>query len=124
MDKGVGLALTSLGLSRNIRASMRRTLLLLAVLLLPLGVQAQDSLDKLATDFWTWRAQWQPFNADDIPRIERPAGLKPSWSAASIARQRTEFSAVEGVRSFEMACAAAGGLPADGFGTRAGALGA
>jgi hypothetical protein len=95
IEEGVGLALTSLGLSRNIRASMRRALLLLVVLFLPLGVRAQDSLDKLATDFWTWRAQWQPFNADDIPRIERPAGLKPSWSAASIARQRSDFSAFE-----------------------------
>jgi hypothetical protein len=75
---------------------MKRTILFVTLLLLPLGVRAQDSLDKLATDFWTWRAQWQPFNSDDIPRIERPAGLKPSWSAASIARQRTDLSGFEG----------------------------
>jgi uncharacterized protein (DUF885 family) len=55
----------------------------------------QESLDKLATDFWTWRAQWQPFNGDDVPRIERPAGLKPSWSAASMARQRADLAAFE-----------------------------
>jgi hypothetical protein len=74
---------------------MKRTFLLLAILCIPLSVRAQDSLDKLATDFWTWRAQWQPFNADDVPRIERPAGLQPSWSAASIARQRADLSAFE-----------------------------
>ena len=74
---------------------MKRTLFLLAVLCLPLTARAQDSLDKLATDFWTWRAQWQPFNSDDIPRIERPAGLKQSWSAESIAHQRTDLSAFE-----------------------------
>ena len=72
---------------------MKRAFFLLAILCLPLGVRAQDSLDKLAIDFWTWRAQWQPFNADDIPRIERPAGLKQSWSAESIAHQRADLSA-------------------------------
>jgi hypothetical protein len=74
---------------------MKRALVLFAILSLPLAARAQDSLDKLATDFWTWRAQWQPFNSDDIPRIERPAGLRPSWSAASVARQRADLSAFE-----------------------------
>ena len=74
---------------------MKRAVLLFAILCIPLSVRAQDSLDKLATDFWTWRAQSQPFNSDDIPRIERPAGLKPSWSAASVARQRADLSAFE-----------------------------
>lgn len=74
---------------------MKRALLLLIFLFLPLSSRAQDSLDKLATDFWTWRAQWQPYNADDIPRIERPAGLKQSWSAESIAHQRTDLAAFE-----------------------------
>jgi len=74
---------------------MKRTFFLLAVLCLPLTARAQDSLDKLATDFWTWRAQWQPFNSDDIPRIERPAGLKQSWSAESIAHQRADLSAFD-----------------------------
>jgi hypothetical protein len=74
---------------------MKRTFVVLAVLCLPLTARAQDSLDKLATDFWTWRAQWQPFNSDDIPRIERPAGLKQSWSAESIAHQRADLSAFD-----------------------------
>src|SRR6266481_3181530 len=35
--------------------------------------QAQaDSLDKLADDFWSWRAKSAPFAGDDVNRIERP----------------------------------------------------
>jgi hypothetical protein len=74
---------------------MKRSLLLLVILCFPFNLRAQDSVDKLATDFWTWRAQWQPFNSDDIPRIERPAGLTPSWTAESIAHQRADLSAFE-----------------------------
>jgi hypothetical protein len=76
---------------------MKRALFpLFALLFVPFCAQAQDSLDKLATDFWTWRAQYQPFNGDDIPRIERPPALKPSWSAPSIAKQRSDLAAFEG----------------------------
>jgi uncharacterized protein (DUF885 family) len=74
---------------------MRRTFILLLLLTVPLSLRAQDSLDKLASDFWTWRSQWQPFNSDDVPRIERPASLKPSWSAASVAKQNADLSAFE-----------------------------
>src|SRR5271167_1729059 len=35
---------------------------------------ASVSLQDLAHDFWQWRAQYQPFSQDDIPRIERPLG--------------------------------------------------
>ena len=34
-----------------------------------------DSLGELSESFWQWRAQEQPFTSDDIPRIDRPAGL-------------------------------------------------
>ena len=47
------------------------------------ALRAQDSLEKLSTDFWTWRAETAPFNDDDIPRMDRPANLKQSWSAAT-----------------------------------------
>ena len=57
--------------------------------------RAQDSLEKLATDFWTWRAETAPFNDDDVPRMERPAGLKRSWSAAAIAKQHADLAAFE-----------------------------
>jgi len=68
---------------------------ILAVLGFAPTLKAQDSLDKLASDFWTWRAETAPFNADDVPRMERPAGLKQSWTAAAIAKQRTDLAAFE-----------------------------
>jgi Bacterial protein of unknown function (DUF885) len=67
----------------------------LVVMCLAPRSRAQDSLDKLATDFWTWRAETAPFNADDVPRMERPAGLKRSWSAAAIAKQHADLAAFE-----------------------------
>jgi len=54
-----------------------------------------DSLDKLANDFWAWRAKYAPFTGDDVNRMERPGGVR-DWSRASIDRQRkdlTEFEA-------------------------------
>src|SRR6266550_7577334 len=71
---------------------MTRIVLLLAAVFFSLNTRAQDSLDKLATEFWSWRTQYQPFNNDDIPRIERPAGLRRSWSSAAVARQRAELA--------------------------------
>ncbi|MBZ5665377.1 MAG: DUF885 domain-containing protein [Acidobacteriia bacterium] len=47
------------------------------------------SLETLASDFWQWRARYQPFSTDDIPRIERPMAGPRDWSAASIAKQKT-----------------------------------
>ncbi len=46
-----------------------------------------DSLQSLADEFWQWRARYQPFSRDDIPRIDHPAGPR-DWSAASITGQR------------------------------------
>ena len=57
-------------------------------------VQAQpppaDPLDKLAGDFWTWRAKCAPFNGDDVPRMERPGGMR-DWSRASIDQRRKDL---------------------------------
>src|SRR3954468_18519639 len=47
-----------------------------------------DDLDQLARDFWAWRAVSQPFSGDDIPRIDRPAGWVPDWSAGAVEGQR------------------------------------
>jgi hypothetical protein len=45
------------------------------------GAEAQpDSLEKLANDFWAWRAKSAPFTPDDVNRIERPGGIR-DWSA-------------------------------------------
>lgn len=65
---------------------------LVCCLFLSPSVHAQDSLDKFATDFWNWRVQYQPFSTDDIPRVEHPAGLRRSWSAASVTHQRADLA--------------------------------
>lgn len=48
-----------------------------------------ESLDKLADDFWAWRAKYAPFTADDVNRIERPGGMR-DWSRAKIDNHRKE----------------------------------
>ncbi len=34
------------------------------------------ALQSLADEFWQWRARYQPFSQDDIPRIDHPDGPK------------------------------------------------
>src|ERR1041384_8437207 len=53
-----------------------------------------NQLQKLAQDFWTWRAQFAPFTADDVNRIERPGGLR-DWSAAAMEKRRTDLDGFE-----------------------------
>src|SRR5207248_9449309 len=50
-----------------------------------------EALDKLAGDFWTWRAKHAPFTGDDVNRIERPGGTR-DWSAAAIDKQRKDLT--------------------------------
>jgi uncharacterized protein (DUF885 family) len=57
-------------------------------------IRAGDSLQSLAEDFWQWRARYQPFSKDDIPRIDHPVG-KRDWSGASITRQRAALEDFE-----------------------------
>src|SRR5260370_9009113 len=59
-----------------------------------LHAQQPESLDKLAGDFWTWRARYAPFNGDDVPRMERPGGM-PHWSHANIDNHRIELAEFE-----------------------------
>jgi hypothetical protein len=51
-------------------------------------------LDQLASDFWTWRAEYRPFTFDDVPRMEHAAG-KRDWSAATVAKQRVDLAEFE-----------------------------
>jgi uncharacterized protein (DUF885 family) len=67
--------------------------LLLAVLLVKASA-ATESLDKLGTDFWAWRAKYAPFTGDDVNRIERPGGSR-DWSRASIDERRTDLAEFE-----------------------------
>ncbi|HWN64875.1 MAG TPA: DUF885 domain-containing protein [Candidatus Binatus sp.] len=55
---------------------------------------APESLDKLASDFWVWRANYAPFTGDDVNRIERPGGIR-DWSAAAIDKQRKDLAEFE-----------------------------
>ena len=66
---------------------------LVAVLLIHASA-APESLDKLANDFWTWRAKYVPFTGDDVNRLERPGGTR-DWSRASIDKQRKDLAQFE-----------------------------
>jgi len=72
---------------------MRRALVLL-LLGLAGGTRADD-LDALAREFWAWRSATQPSSFDDIPRLERPSGWTPDWSAAAIADRRRRLEEFE-----------------------------
>jgi len=68
---------------------------LLSLLALFASSQAQlESLEKLADDFWTWRAKYAPFTGDDVNRMERPAGTR-DWSRASIDRRHKDLEQFE-----------------------------
>jgi Bacterial protein of unknown function (DUF885) len=54
-----------------------------------------EALDKLANDFWTWRAKYAPFTRDDVNRIERPGGTRV-WSRPSIDNRRKDLAVFEG----------------------------
>jgi Bacterial protein of unknown function (DUF885) len=53
-----------------------------------------DSLDQLASEFWTWRAQYRPFTFDDVPRMEHAAGMR-DWSPAAVAKRRVDLAEFE-----------------------------
>src|SRR5437762_752890 len=68
---------------------------LLLVALCAFAMQAKsDTLDKLADDFWTWRARYAPFTGDDVNRMERPGGMR-DWWRASIDKRRKDFAQFE-----------------------------
>ncbi len=49
----------------------------------------------LGRDFWAWRAVQQPRSHDDIPRIDRPQGWTPRWSAGDVAGYRGDLADFE-----------------------------
>jgi uncharacterized protein (DUF885 family) len=56
----------------------------------PIIISDDSQLQKLADDFWTWRARYAPFTGDDVNRIERPAGTR-DWSSAAIEKRRADL---------------------------------
>src|SRR5438552_773065 len=88
---------------RNLRLQMMTRALLFPLLLVacvdaygqsPSENASPEALQKLANEFWSWRAQYRPFTGDDVPRIERPGGIR-DWSQAAIEKQRTELANFE-----------------------------
>ena len=74
---------------------MRKPAVVALALLLAVPLASADAIDDLARDFWAWRAATQPFSYDDIPRIERPAGFRPDWSQAAIAKRKQALAEFE-----------------------------
>jgi uncharacterized protein (DUF885 family) len=72
-----------------------RYLTVLSLLLTQCVFARADSLGELSESFWQWRAQEQPFSGDDIPRIERPAGLVIDWSPQTIAQRLQQLDGFE-----------------------------
>src|SRR5437660_5988557 len=75
---------------------MRKTFTILLLIAATLTLHAQNTgpLNKLADDFWTWRAKYAPFNGDDVPQVERPGGMR-DWSRASIDKRRKDLAEFE-----------------------------
>ena len=56
---------------------------------------AAGSEQKLAADFWEWRARTGQYTGNDVARMERPPGVVRDWSALGVQIQRTELSSFE-----------------------------
>jgi Bacterial protein of unknown function (DUF885) len=72
-----------------------RYVVVLSLLVVHSVLVRADSVTELSDSFWQWRAQEQPFSNDDIPRIERPAGLVVDWSPQTIQQRVKDLDAFE-----------------------------
>lgn len=61
----------------------------------PTGNEAEaagaEAVQALAADFFAWRRVQQPASGDDIPRVERPDGWVPDFSAEALASYRQQY---------------------------------
>jgi len=71
-----------------------RLALLTSVAVCTANIAVADSLEKLADDFWAWRAKYAPFTPDDVNRIERPGGIR-DWSRGCINQRRKDLAEFE-----------------------------
>jgi uncharacterized protein (DUF885 family) len=71
-----------------------RVALLALIAICVANIAAAESLEKLADDFWTWRAKYAPFTGDDVNRMERPSGTR-DWSRASIDTRHSDLAQFE-----------------------------
>jgi hypothetical protein len=73
---------------------MRRFIFILLLSAAAVAQTQTESLNRLASDFWSWRAKYRPFSTDDIPRLESPGGVR-DWSANAITQQRSDLGEFE-----------------------------
>jgi hypothetical protein len=78
-----------------LKLGLKSVVVCLILVALGFAHQAADSDEKLASDFWSWRARYAQYTGDDVPRMERPAGVVRDWSAAIVEGQRKELAAFE-----------------------------
>ena len=55
------------------------------------GAQYDPGIQKLAKEFFEWRAVTQPSTGDDIPRVERPDKWVPDFSQAALKSYRNKY---------------------------------
>jgi hypothetical protein len=55
----------------------------------------RQEVDDLDQRFWAWRAVQAPRTRDDLPRLDRPRGWRPAWSAEDVAGYRRSIEAFE-----------------------------
>ena len=89
-----GTRSTRFSLLVRVRRRFASLLLLIAFAHVAVSSAEIDPLEKLADDFWTWRAKYAPFTGDDVNRLERPGGTR-EWSRRSIDRRREDLQAFE-----------------------------
>jgi len=56
---------------------------------------AAPTEQKLAADFWEWRARTGQYTGDDVTRMDRPLGVVRDWSALGVEIQRAELANFE-----------------------------
>jgi hypothetical protein len=55
----------------------------------------RDDIEQLDLRFWSWRAVQAPRTRDDLPRLDRPTGWRPAWSAEDVAGYRRSIEAFD-----------------------------
>ncbi len=75
-----------------LRRGLTSVVVYLLLVLSAFAHQAADSDQKLASDFWSWRARYGQYTSDDVARMDRPSSVVRDWSAASVAGQRKQLA--------------------------------
>jgi len=71
--------------------SLKKTLLILPLILSNVFSQSNSGIQILASDFFEWRRITQPAAEDDIPRVERPDGWIPDFSSEALERNKEKY---------------------------------